>query len=658
MPLGTSPSDIADKICPCPDAVSRFGIGCDVVTSEVVPSLCFDTVIPTVSTNPQQSFVQFSAQVCPLPSAFPVVDGEPVGYKFDKPPFRVALDEKARQWIDNGVQDVDDVVPSLQRDCNTLLNSGGFPGCSLSAKQGGACTWNTVVVGAKDGKGFQNCGGNFQLDTGFLNVSCAIAASFCLRTGFDYTYKAACCKQSLETDFGLTESVYVTNTFVSDPGIRLGNMTPDQTFIQTLSSVSFNPYELYCDPQWCSQSPSCDPIFFDLCRWSTTTVGTSTIHACLAPTGKCRDWYSYSVLTPTPETALTVGGHDWLLIDRLMKDYCLFSATSNSDTLSCECIGYGRRSVDQPASMVYFTSCSELGISTNCPEGVVPVTPIDGVPLVTISGTPRVLSDPVCSNIACLSARADGSKFLTSGALLRALACPQDVCLLAVMNSKFNIGNIGTGTRYISGNSQFCGETSFSANTPDYRLVDAPTIWFYTNVGKSITNPNQVSILRIENVSNDENTNMNWSISWNGAPSGGLPPWLTFQGRTSGIDVYPGNAVSVQWSLGEVTRGNLYFDLSLSVFMLGTQGTTLSQQSLTLNFAVTDIDKPFTPLPSGGDTDPNGIPLLVREQLSPGAIAMIVLIVILLLIAFYAFVEALRTGNMINKARFWSSTSL
>ena len=91
--------------------------------------------------------------------------------------------------------------------------------------------------------------------------------------------------------------------------------------------------------------------------------------------------------------------------------------------------------------------------------------------------------------------------------------------------------------------------------------------------------------------------------------------------------------------------------------MLGTAGTTLSQQSLTLNFAVIDIDKPFTPLPSGDDTDPDGLPLLVREQLSPGAIAMIALIVIFALVAFYAFFRALRTGNMISKAKFWTSTS-
>jgi hypothetical protein len=223
------------------------------------------------------------------------------------------------------------------------------------------------------------------------------------------------------------------------------------------------------------------------------------------------------------------------------------------------------------------------------------------------------------------------------------------------MNSTFNFGNIGTGTRYISNVNQFCNGTSFSSNAPSFRVVTAPTIWFYSNVGQSVTNPNQTSILRIENVSNDANTQMNWSVSWAGAPTGGLPSWLQFQGTTSGNGVFPGQATSVQWSLGPVTESPAYFNLSLSVFLLGTASTTFSRQDLNVNFAIIDIDKPNTALPSGDDTDPNGIPLLVREKYSPGAIAMVLLIALLVFVAAGLLFQSWRTSQLVRKAEFWNS---
>ena len=655
MPLDATPSEIVNGVCPCPDITARFGT-CDIVTSNVVPSTCYAGAIASKTTQPQRDVIQaaLGATVCPAGS-FPTILGRAVQYSANEPPFRVALDEKAVQYVTNQVSDIPNPIDDLRINCNTALN-GFFPGCSRTTG-GGACNWQPVVVGEKTGRNtFDSCGGTLEMDLTFLRVRCALAASFCLRTAFDYTYKPACCKQTLIQDFSLSSSVtWVTETLFANPTTRIGNVDPAENFVQPLTSKSFNPYELYCDPQWCPNSPSCDPVFVDECQYSVTTVGTDTIHACLADSGVCRQWYSVSTLFPTPETAVLVGSHNWLLLDRMMKNYCLNSASANGDTTSCGCIGYGVASIDNPGNTVYYASCSTLNIATNCPEGIVPVIPVEGQATVPLVGAPRLLTDPVCSNLECLTARADGSRFLTSGALQRALACPSQVCLLANMNSTFNFGNIGTGTRYISNVDQFCVGKSFTSNAPSFRVVTAPTIWFYSNVGESITNPNQTSILRLENVSNDENTQMNWSVSWNGAPTGGLPPWLQFQGTTSGNGVFPGQATTIQWGLSPTVTSPSYYNLSLSVYMLGTASTTFSQQDVSLNFAIIDIDKRNTPLPSGDDTDPNGIPLLVREKYSPGAIAMLFLIGLLVFVGLGLLFQGWLTTQLVRKAEFWNA---
>lgn len=667
MPVGTSPEDILDDVCSCnTNAVSEFFGACQVVTSEVVPQLCYDAVLPKTVTDPQRTVIQQAQRVgvCPIQS-FPVVDGQTVSYNANDPPFRVALDEKAWQVTPGALGPSGEFIVGglpfgfLDLNCNGLLN-GSFPGCSKTAG-GGACNWKTVISGqTESNRGEDNCGGAFAVTYGpsFNQKTryCLLAASFCARTAFDFTYKPACCRQTLETEFSLSRTIWVTDTFWKHPTIRLGTSAADEAFLLPVQSQSFNPYELYCDPTWCPTSPACDATFFDLCQYSTTTVGGNTIHACLAADGECRRWFSNSTLFPTPETALLVGSHNWLLLDRMMENYCLNSATANGDTTSCACIGNGKASINNPGETQYYVSCSTLAIATNCPNGVVPVVPVDGSPApVPLPGAPRILTDPVCSNIDCLASKADGSRFLTSGALQRALACPEQVCLLANMNSTFNIGNIGTGTRLISNATQFCSNNSFSSNAPSFRLVSAPTIWFYTNVGESITNDNQVSILRIENVSNEASTNMNWSISWAGAPTGGLPSWIQFQGLTSGNDLFPGKAASVQWSLGPVNETPAYFDLSLTVFALGSAGTTFSSQDLLLNFAIVDIDKKQPTAPSGADDAPNGLLLDVREKYSPGAIATLALVILLVVVAFVLLFQAWRTSSLIRKAQFWNA---
>lgn len=675
MPLDVTVKEVQQSICPDGPLIGNWpNQFYEATTPPFAPIKCFNTTLPGTETLPIESQITLANRNCPYQSSFPVVGGQSVVFTSTEAPFRVALDERAAYQI---AELYDFPEAGLQRNCNLLLN-GFYPGCSKTSGAG-ACDWKDVIVGKDVGggnvfnayKSYESCGGYIALlekggivDQGASKgykeddvTWCNVAASFCLRLAFDQTYKASCCKQTLVQDFSLSDAVWTTNTFFAEPSMRLADLNPNTpAFALPLSSNSYNPYQLFCDPQWCPNGPACDTIFYESCLWSTTTIGTSTVHACVAPSGQCRDWYSASTLSPTPGTALTLGNHNWLLIDTLIKNYCLSSASALGDTTSCACVGTANRSIENPGSIVYYTSCSSIGIGTNCPESVVPVAPIDGFPQpATLTGTPRILTDPVCSNIDCLASRLDGTRFLTSGALQRALACPQHVCLLAVMNSTFSFANIGTGTRFIGELSQFCVNQSFSVDAPTFRVIEAPTLWFWSNVGQSITNPNLTSILRIENVSANPDTNMNWSISWNGAPTGGLPPWLEFQGTTSGQGVFAGNAATVQFTLGEVTKAPLYHDLDLNVFMIGQGGITLSQQSVTLNFAVIDIDKPNTPLPSGDDTDPNGVPLRVQEQLSPGGWALLALSVLLLVIAFFAFVQGIRTSTLLKKAKFWSS---
>lgn len=661
MPLDVTPAEILDSLCPCNGwTVSSDGsILCQVTTGSNVTVNCFES--PVSDAFVRDFIVQSSRpEVCD-PAIFPIVETKGVVWNVLKPPFRAALDEKVFQFYGGNslVQfNIPDPATNLFTDCNNVLN-GQFPGCSRTSG-GGACQWKPVTVGSKTGRTtYESCGGNFDfVNNAIQTYSCAIAASFCLRTQWDLTYRAACCRARLEQDFNLTSDVWVRRKFFDVPNAQLASVNPSSEFVDPNNqSESFNPYQLYCDPQWCKTSPACDPVFFELCKWSVTTNDNGPIHACLADTGECADWFKQSTITPTPEGALLTGNHSWLLIDNMIKDYCLSSATSLSDTQSCACVGTGFTSVNQPSAIRYFTSCTTFGITTDCPETVVPVVPVNAAPNDPGMGTAQILTDPVCANITCLDARANATtSFLTSDVLQRALACPTQTCLLAIMNSTFSAADIGTGTRYIANNTQTCFGTSFSANAPDFRIVEFPTLWFWSNVGKSITNPNQTSILRLENVSQDENTPMNWSLTFGAA----LPSWLQFQGPNFADGVLPGQNMSVEFTLGTVTQVPTYFDLPVTVFMLTSDDPrgTFSKQDLTLNFAIVDVDKPTIPAPSGNDESPNGIPLNVKDTLSPGGWAMIVAIglcwAVGLLLLIKAFSIRTLVRNALSRKRFES----
>lgn len=628
-----------------------------IITSNVIPLQCYNAG-NLLFNNPQQALINYAKQVQICPTAgFPVIDGKSVNYNPSTYPFTVPFDEKS--YLPNfDYLTILNPAGSVNQDCNLGLN-GVFPGCSKTTGSA-ACDWKPVVLGSLQKTDaitvyeqykYNSCGGAYTSPGIFFDDQCWIAGSFCQRTAFDQTYKKSCCRQQIQTDFGLSQTVWIEDKFWNVPNVLLGNAFDSVNFPLQRTSQSFNPYEIYCDPQWCKTSPTCDDVFYDLCRWSTTTNTNGVIHACLAGEGECYEWYNRATNYPDGTTALISGVHNWLLIDNMVKDYCLYSSTkiigtvTTTDTQSCACVGTGYNSLNQPSGIIYYTSCSEIGIT--CTQDVVPVVPVNNAPGETFTGSPQILTDIVCSNLACLNARTNRTtSFLTSGYLERALACPEQTCILANLNSTFSAGDIGTGTRYIFEQQQFCYGNSFSDNATTYQVFEAPTMWFFSNVQNTITNPNQTSILRIRNVSENGNNIMTWSVSYNVT----LPPWIVQQGINYGSGVLPGKEASVQWILGTVTTTPQFFNLPIALTMLDQNNNPTSVQSITLNFAITDIDKPLAPSPSGNDTDPNGIPLQIQGSFSAGAYALLIFTIVMIILFFILIFRGIRTKRLVSNA--------
>jgi hypothetical protein len=626
-----------------------------VSSSTRIPLQCFDTPI---NAEAQQALINYSKQnqICGESGSFPTIGGKTVNYNVYDYPLQVALDERSVAHAYTFLGDLTDVSTVVSQECNSLLTNNLFPGCSRTTGASGACEWKPVVVGQRVGtNNFESCGGTYSEQIGPFSIDknmCDIAGSFCQRVAFDKTYQEACCRKRLETDFGLSQTVWIKDIFWRYPNTPIPNVNNPSTFFTTsITSASYNPYQIYCDPQWCANSPTCDTTFFNLCKWSTTTNDDGVIHACLAGKGECYNWYNRSTNYPSGQTALINGVHSWLLIDTMIKDYCLNSTTvvngtvTTTDTQSCACVGTGNTQVNKPSTIIYFTSCSEIGIT--CDQNVVPVVPVSSAPDTPFTTAPQVLNDVICSNLACLDARQNRTtSFLTSGIQERALACPEQVCILANLNSTFSAGDIGTGTRYIFDQGQFCFGYSFSENATTYQVVEFPTIWFFSNVQNTVTNPNLTSILRLRNVSTESNNIMTWSVSYNVT----LPPFIVQQGTNYGTGVLPGKEASMEWVLGSVTTHPAYFNLPLAITMLDQNNNPTSIQSLTLNFAITDIDKPNAPSPSGNDFNPNDLPLNVREVLSPGGIALIAFAVLMFILFFALVLRAIQTRNLVSRA--------
>lgn len=557
----------------------------------------------------------FKYEVC----QWPIVDGISVVFNTNTYPYIVPYDFKSKFYRPSELR------ASLDTSCKDL--NGKFPGCSTTD----GCNWDYQTIGRQDGNVWRDCGiPRTDLDfLGFCDGArcCYYDASYCYRTDFDETYKNACINKTLETDFGLSKSVWINDAFWLHTSTSITSVSDGKVNFAG-SSQSFNPYQIYCDPTWCATSPAADAVHFLECENSQTVIGGATRHAALAPTGICRDWYLAST---AGQFDFQFGLHNWGLIDTMIEQYCKNTPYS-VDSYSCNCVG------GQPDRLVlpnsnYFTSCSAIGIGTDCPAGVAPVRAA-----LSQTGAPQLISNPLCANITCRNAITIQDTFATRNIHQSFVPCPQNSCYLTILGTTFTANNIENTSVYVGNVSQFCENRSVSATAPQFTVQDFPTVWFWSNARQTVTNPAQVARARLTNISSASN-DMQYSVSYDA-----LPFWLTYQGAPLEGTLSPGNLVEftlVQNATSAPLSGSFGFTFSA---LNGAQ--TFSSQVLQLDVAVISIDKaqPVAP-PAGDDTNPNDIPLIVSKKLSPGAIALILLAVMFIIMSLTLFLQGTYIQN-------------
>ena len=550
------------------------------------------------SRPPRQDFTD---QFCNFPNVV-----KPYEFDTTTVPFRVPFDFLANNYLYNA-DDPNQIFPFLNKNCN-LLN-GTFPGCT----QNGTCEWAYETLGYADINNlWRDCGvpatklnALFQCPSGAPRC-CNYDAVYCQRTAFDETYKEACFRGTLESEFGLSLTWIVDNFWLHST-TSLVDFSAGSFMNHPITSKSFNPYQIYCDPSWCAGNPSADATNFLDCQFSQTTVSGEIRHAALVG-GQCAEWYSNS-------SDYIYGRHNWTLIDTMIENYC--RATSYSiDSFSCACVG-GQPGFPSNPLRNYYTSCSQYGFTCD----VAPVVATTGNP-------PQILESPLCANIDCIRGMA-GEVFATRNIRQQFASCPTQSCFLINLGTTFSGNDITSSSVYIAGTSQLCTDKSISATAPDYTVRNFPTVWFWTNVGKSVTNPAQTALFNLTNVS--PVVQMNYSVTHDT-----LPSWLTYQGAPLSGTIDSGASVEFQ-----LTQNATSAPLSGSIFFTVSSlkpGGTFSSKIVPLNVAVIPIDKlqPLPPSP-GSDTNPNDIPLLVNTQLSPGGISLILLALLFLAMTVFLF---------------------
>jgi len=542
-------------------------------------------------------------------------------------PYRVPFDFKAGPGgsiINESDFSGPRVRQALDTSCQQLNTK--FPGCSTTD----GCQWAYQTLGRTDISGrWQDCGvarsdENFGFCPGIR--CCNMDASFCYRTAFDETYKTSCINQTLETDFGLSLSVWIQDAFWNEEGVPL-TQYQDGTFSNaSFTSQSYSPYVIYCDPEWCAFSPSADALNFEICQNSITIVDGQQRHAALAP-GRCNEWYSISTAD------YQFGLHNWQLIDTMIENYCQNTPYS-VDSFSCNCVG-GQPGGPLGPSSNYFVSCSVLDISNgDCPNGIAPVRAAIDAP-----GPPQLLANALCANIACLQATNGTGAFATRNIYQQRVACPTASCFLAILGTDFSANNITGSQVYLSSKQQFCNNiNSITGNAPKYTLQDFPTVWFWSNLKQEVLNPSQPATINLRNTSL-EGTNLNYTVTF-----AQLPSWLTYRGADLNGNLAPGNVS--QFTLVQ----NAQFapqSASIPFTFTALNGTgTFSSEVINLDVAVIAIDKlqPSGPQP-GPDTNPNDIPLLVSNTLSPGGLALLLISILLVILAVVLYMQGTNIQN-------------
>ena len=580
-----------------------------------------------------RDLLELAQKTCPA-NSFPTWSGMTDSVHFTETdyPFRVPLDYKvvSKQAIIDGKANLESAV---SQNCNAL--NGTFPGCVATGATG--CAWAPVL-----GSGESSIEG--------LNL-CSYEGSFCLKTDFDHAFKTACCLQSLHTDGGLSESIWLQENFRLQPNTSIsGGLGPDDPPFMTPTSKSFNPYQLFCSPLWCQNSPDCDATLYETCAWSVTEIDGSPVHACLAESGGCRSWYSASTFGAA---SLVVGQHSWRLIDAMIEDYCFKSASTLGDTTSCACI-----ETAAGPDAVFYTSCTALGIDPlEC--GPDQVLPLVGATVEVGDPFPQIVGNALCRNVFCTSAANDGSAFVDSNRRLQLQACPENLCIIAVASQEIVVGNLSTSNFYVGNLTSTCSQKSISNQCPPFQAVELPTVWWYDrSAANPLLNPEATQIITIQNQSFLGGPTLNYSISWANVNENGegLPSWLQRQGSLVG-QLDPGESGSlaitiVPQNLNPTTAPTV-IRLPVTVSALDGSGNTINGCQLspvTLSMVLVDLDTPIAPTPSNPDNVPDGLPVKQEEGLSAGGKSLLLFTLILLLAAAWFAFSASLTRRTSQKA--------
>ena len=603
----------------CPQATKSTNRTRVVKTSPYIPEACLRAPVSDISiASDYFNVVNGFRSTCTFDKYPLTTDGVGVTFSEQAPPLRIALDQKASAY--NGFPKSG---AGVDTDCAATLNSTTF----CPSENG--CTWQSFIIGSDQGVDCDsilnhsdprcNCSG--------INTYCQSTMSLCFKTRADPSFLPACCLGNWPT--GVSHSIQVPVGIAKDPTLPiLAIVAPNQTELPDPLTVSntmaFNPFQMACDPSWCVGSAECDPILYTECAWSITTVDGSSRSALLAPSGVCSDWYKSYV------SEGIIGTHSFAIMDSIVNEYCIKSATALGDTTSCAC-------VDPSSADTFYSWYSS---NSNITSQSYQVTAVNQSNQDSIA-----LSDYICTNPFCIAGFQQQTSFVTSGLLARKSTCPQQTCMQVQLGLVVSASSIVAGGYVDIGNtSLICtGSPSISATVPLLELSPLNEVWFYNSINGEYVNPDNQALISFRNVSSVP--------TYVDVTFGGLPNWLTPVTLLNyPIQTYSTNVFVLEFH-ADRAPGPIALTVNVTITAVqDTHNTPYDQPavwSTPMNLNIVDISMPVPQQPPAPKpaTDENGFPLTLKQSLSIGSIAMVVLSVCLILFSLFLMVNDLINAN-------------
>ena len=609
-----------DKLL-CPQQSMTTGTYTYVRTSPYIPEACLRAPVSDLSIAADYfSIVNGFSSTCTADRYPLTTDGVGVTFSERSPPLRIALDQKSSFNANKKFSQSGDGVDT---DCAATLNGTTF------CPSANGCTWQSFVVGKDQGINCRtvdnyadprcNCSG--------MNSYCQSTMSLCFKTRADPSFLRPCCLGIWPTTE--SHSIQVPVGIAKDPTLPILTLTaPGQTELPDPLTVSntmaINPFQMACDPTWCAGSPACDPILYDTCAWSVTVVNGTTRSALLAPSGMCNVWYKSYV------SQGLVGPNSFAIMDSIVNEYCIKSATALGDTTSCAC-------VDPSSQDIFYRWYStDSGFSSKTYE----VTAVNMTNQDSIA-----VSDHICSNPFCIEGFQYETSFITSGLLARKTTCPTQTCMQVQLGLVVSATSIAAGGYVNIGNtSLLCtGAPTVADDVPLLELFPLNEVWFYNGINGEYINPDNQAQFLFRNVSSVP--------TYVDVTFGGLPNWLTPVTLINyPIQTYSNNVFVLEFH-ADRAPGPIALTVNVTVTAVtdkySTPYTPPAVWSAPMNLNIVDISMPvpLQPPPSKPATDENGFPLTLNNQLSIGAIAMVVLSACLILFSLFLVVNNLINAN-------------